>query len=87
MVFNNITNNMGLNSTQLEFIINCDVEAIVKYLQEDYGYSIIDAFDKVYNSEIYQKLINTKTGLYIQSPGYIYSYLLDEIKGGSENVS
>lgn len=70
---------MRLSKNQLQFVINCDVEEIVKYLQEDYGYSIIDAFDKVYNSEIYQKLLNTRTGLYLQSPGYIYSYLRDEI--------
>lgn len=70
---------MRLNKKQLQFIINCDVEEIVAYLQEDYGYSIIDAFDKVYNSDIYQKLLNTKTGLYLESPGYIYSYLKEEI--------
>ena len=71
---------MRLNKDQLQFIINSDVEEIVKYLQEDYGYSTIDAFDIIYNSEIYQKLLNTKTGLYLESPGYIYSYLQDELK-------
>lgn len=71
---------MRLNKDQLQFIINSDVEEIVKYLQEDYGYSTIDAFDKIYNSEIYQTLLNTKTGLYLESPGYIYSYLQDELK-------
>lgn len=70
---------MKLNKNQLQFIINCDVEGIVKYLQEDYGYSIIDAFDKVYNSEVYQKLLNIRTGLYLESPRYIYSYLQEEI--------
>ncbi len=38
---------MRLNKNQLQFIINSDVEDMVKYLQEDYGYSTIDAFDKV----------------------------------------
>lgn len=70
---------MRLNKTQLQFIINCDVEEMVKYLEDDYGYSTIEAFDKVYSSETYQKLLNTKTGFYIESPAYIYSYLQDEI--------
>ncbi|GJG37902.1 hypothetical protein PRLR5107_27850 [Prevotella lacticifex] len=56
-------------------IINSDVEEMVKYLQDDYHLSTIDAFDKIYNSTIYQKLLNTQTGLYLESPAYIYSYL------------
>ena len=52
---------------------------MVKYLQDDYHLSTVDAFDKIYNSTIYQKLLNTQTGLYLESPAYIYSYLKDEL--------
>ena len=62
-------------NNEIEFIINCDVEKIVSLLQEDYGMTILDAFDTIYNSRIYKKLIDTETGLYIQSPLYIYEYL------------
>lgn len=62
-------------NNEIEFIINCDVEKIVSLLQEDYGMTILDAFDTIYNSKIYKKLIDTETGLYIQSPLYIYEYL------------
>ncbi|MCW4126854.1 hypothetical protein ONT16_00970 [Prevotella copri] len=75
---------MALEKKQIDFIINCDVEEIVSYLQEDYGMKILDAFDTVYNSNIYKKLIDTETGLYIQSPLYIYDYLKEEINK-SEN--
>lgn len=71
---------MKLNKNQLQFIINCNVEDIVTFLQQDYGYSLIEAFDKVYNSQIYQKLLNTQTGLYLQSSNYIYNYLKEELK-------
>ncbi|MCR4773207.1 MAG: hypothetical protein K5854_02465 [Prevotella sp.] len=71
---------MKLTKNQLQFIINNDVEQIVLYLRQDYGYSIIDAFGCIYNSEIYQKLTDTNTGLYLQSPDYIYDYLKEEIK-------
>ena len=40
---------------------------------------ILDAFNTVYNSNIYKKLIDTETGLYIESPLYIYEYLKEEI--------
>lgn len=41
--------------------------------------NIIDAFDKVYNSQLYKKLIDTRNGLYIQSPRYQYEFLKEEI--------
>lgn len=66
-------------NNEIEFIINCDVEKIVFLLQEDYGMTILDAFDTIYNSKIYKKLIDTETGLYIQSPLYIYECLKEEI--------
>lgn len=70
---------MRLTKNQLQFIINCDVERLVELLQQERGMSMLDAFDCVYNSRIYKKLINTDTGLYIQSAEYIYDYLEKEI--------
>ena len=70
---------MKLCHNEIEFIINCDVEKIVSLLQEDYGMTILDAFDTIYNSRIYKKLIDTETGLYIQSPLYIDEYQKEEI--------
>ena len=70
---------MALEKKQINFIIDCDVEEIVSLLQEDYGMKILDAFNIVYNSNIYKKLIDTETGLYIQRPLYIYEYLKEEI--------
>lgn len=70
---------MSISQEQLQFIINSDVEQLVSYLQTDKGLSLSEAFEKVYNSAIYGKLINTNTGLYLQSPDYIYDYLKEEI--------
>ena len=70
---------MRLTKKQQQFIMNSDVEEIVLLLQKEYHLSLIDAFEKVYTSQIYEKLTNTKTGLYLQSPAYIYDYLKEEI--------
>ena len=69
---------MRLTKNQFQFIVNSDVETIVSYLQADKGMSILEAFDKVYNSHIFEKLTNAKTGLYLQSADYIYDYLCEE---------
>lgn len=76
---------MSINENQLQFIINSDVEHLVSYIQSDYGMPLPDAFGVVYNSKIYQKLINTATGLYLQSPDYIYDYLKSEIHTTKNN--
>lgn len=70
---------MGLTKNQLQFIINSDVEQLVAYLQEDYRLSLLEAFDKVYSSRTYGKLTDINTGLYLQSPDYIYDYLKTEL--------
>ena len=59
---------MKLDNKKIEFIINCDIEEMASLLQEEYGMDLLKAFDTIYNSKIYQKLTNTETGLYIQSP-------------------
>lgn len=70
---------MKLEDKKINFIINCDIEEIVSLLQEDYNMELLEAFDTIYNSKIYKKLIDTETGLYIQSPLYIYEFLKEEI--------
>lgn len=71
---------MKLNKKQMEFVINSDVEEMVKMLEDDYELSTIAAFDKIYNSQTYQKLLNERTGLYLESPRYIYTYLKEELE-------
>ena len=78
---------MRLTNAQLQFIINSDVERMTKYLIEDKEISIIHALDIIYNSNIYQKLLDRKTGLYLYSPAYIYDYLKEEIKQNKEYES
>lgn len=70
---------MSITQDQLQFIINSDVEHLVSRLQCDKGMSLDEAFSSVYNSSIYKKLLNTDTGLYLQSADYIYDYLKEEL--------
>lgn len=49
-------------------------------IQENYDFA--RAFETVYASDTYQALLKPQTNLYSQSSGYVYSFLLTEIKTG-----
>lgn len=55
------------------------VKDLISRLMEERGLTMQEAFDKVYNSRLFEKLNDPKTGLYFQSSGYVYSYLQDEM--------
>jgi len=48
---------------------------MIQILAEEQGYSLEDAINRVYTSDIYKKLSDRATGLCVQSPRYIMSYL------------
>lgn len=68
-----------MTQAEYRFVVNHCVEGLVSFLMEDYEMSILEAFDKVYNSDTYQKLQNKRTGLYLRSAAYTYEYLKKEL--------
>lgn len=65
-----------------KFLIELMIDDIAKYLIEDMNISILEALDIVYNSQVFDKLMDIETGLYYQSPAYCYEYLKHELKYG-----
>lgn len=55
---------------------------MAEFLSRDYGMSISDALDTIYNSETFSKLSEPRTGLYFQSSLYVYSFLKNEYDTG-----
>lgn len=53
---------------------------IAGFLVDDYNYSPEEAIDVLYTSETFDRLQDDATGLYYQSPGYVYSFLQNELK-------
>ena len=41
-----------------------------------------EAKNKFYNSEVFEKLIDEETGLYLESPDYVYDLFKDEMNFG-----
>ena len=78
---------MSITQEQLQFIINSDVEQMVSRLQSDKGMPLDDVFSRVYNSNIYKKMLNVDTdgkNVYQTDPqrlqGYFDKFYTDKEK-------
>lgn len=58
--------------------------ACVNEFANKYDLSIKEAFQYLfrYNSEIFEKLVDKETGLYLESPEYVYDLFKDEMNFG-----
>lgn len=65
-----------------DFLIAYAIDRMTEFLIEDYNLSITESLNFIYNSDTYLKLVKVKTGLYEQSPSYIYELLEKEYKTG-----
>ncbi len=65
-----------------EFLIEANIQDIIKYIVTDFGVSVREDMRRFYMSEIFEKLQETKTGLYLESPAYIYELYKNEAKNG-----
>lgn len=65
-----------------EFLKNRIVDQITLFLMRDFNLSMSDALDVVYNSDLYNALIDDETGLYLESPSYVYEFMRREYLSG-----
>ena len=68
--------------SEIDYMNECTTRDLITMLVEERHLTIPEAMDILYNSETYAKLKDPSTGLYFQSPAYIYGYLEQEIKSG-----
>ena len=69
-------------SNETKFLIDTLTSNLVVKVMEEFGYSISEAMDAVYNSQVYDKILDQETGLYFQSAGYNYELLRKELRTG-----
>jgi hypothetical protein len=77
---------MKLTDAQIKMMQEDLYAELVALLMERWHYPMETALDTLYNSETFSRLQDKNTGLYYQSPGYIYSYLENELTQGSFGV-
>jgi len=65
--------------SDFQYMVECTTRDIISLLMERNKMQMTEALDKVYNSQTYENLQNENSGLYIQSPEYVYEELMHEI--------
>lgn len=69
-------------SDETRFLIDALVERLTLLVMEEYKLSVTEALSLVYNSQLYEKIVDVETGLYYQSALYNYNLLRREITLG-----
>ena len=67
--------NTFLSEKDFQYLKEQVTAKMIEILTEEQGMSLEEAIDKVYSSDLFQKLGNAETGLFFQSPRYLLSYL------------
>lgn len=71
---------MNITQEQFQLMVESITSDLIQYLIEQQHYSLRDAIDAVYASDLFASLNRPTTGLYNQSTGYLTTYLMRELK-------
>ena len=66
----------------IQYMNECMMRDLAMMLIKEYNISLPEALGMLYNSETYEKLQDPRTGLYFQSPVYVFDFLQRELKQG-----
>ena len=63
-------------------LIEYMIQDVVDMLATDQNIEYDEAMNKFYTSEVFEKLQDEETGLYLESSGYVYDLFKDELNFG-----
>ena len=70
---------MNISEQEFKFMTESITSDLIQLLMDREHYTLPQAIDAVYNSDIYSALLRPTTNLYTQSSGYVYNYLYREL--------
>lgn len=70
---------MNISEQDFKYMVEGATADLIRLLIERKGYDMKSAVDVVYQSKTYAALNRPQTGLYYQSSGYLFDYLLEEL--------
>ena len=65
-----------------ELLMEYTTQDIIEYIVQDFGVEYDEAMRKLYTSEVFEKLQNPETGLYLKRPEYGYLLFQEESNFG-----
>lgn len=65
-----------------EQLIEYAIQEIIYLITEEQKIDYDKAMEKFYNSEVFEKLQDIETGLYLESSAYVYDLFKDEMNFG-----
>jgi hypothetical protein len=71
-------------TNQQQEMIEYTTQEVIRYLIEDTGIRMEDAMEQFFMSDIFDKLNDIETGLYLEGSAYIYELLKREQKAAEE---
>lgn len=71
-----------MNENNARYLFEGISADVVRYLVERDGMELSEAISVFHNSETFSKLEDFDTGLYIESPAYVYDLLQSELRNG-----
>lgn len=71
-----------MSESDFKYMVEALAADLAELLSKDFGMNVSEALDALYNSTTYDRLLDPRTGLYFQSPLYVYSFLEAELKTG-----
>lgn len=63
-------------------LVEYSIQNIIDMISTDQNIEYDEAMNKFYNSEVFEKLLDKETGLYLESPEYVYDLFKDEMNFG-----
>lgn len=70
---------MNVTPAEFQYLKETLSKDLIAMLMEKKSMEMEEAFRFYYDSDTFKKIIDPETGLYFQSPGYVFSYLEEEI--------
>ena len=77
---------MNISEQEFRFMTEGITSDLIQLLMDREHYTLPVAVNIVYNSNIYSALLRPSSGLYAQSSGYVYSYLVKELKQNPQYI-
>lgn len=71
---------MNVSEQEFKFMVEGITSDLIQLLMDREHYTLPRAVEAVYGSDTYSALLRPTSDLYAQSSGYVYQYLIKELK-------